>query len=598
MSTDRRRPPAHDGDAGPVERRLLCALELDERLLVVEYRPQLRVLRRRQIALRLHDEEARRGPDLELGLLGFELLLGQLARRDRGLDPFLDAAQLQRRVRHFRSHLQLDLPQLGVGLLQLEASPGVGGLRGAPADRIVELQLDRPGRKVRVEKLIDGVRVAARNDGRHAAAQAGAVESGTALTLELIRADQVEAGERVVAERPHVDVVDVPLPPRPRDVRPLAQSDANRGLDVDRGVADRRLIDRVERGRPELVARAVHDQALEVDFRRLPVLLRLGERLAPRRRLRLGLDDVDRGERADLDARPVVADELLGELQRLPLDRHRLHGVDELPVGVADAGQRVGDRLAEVDVGDRAVDPRDRELLARLVDAEPAQQRLRVVGGDGAPIARVEAREEVGRLPPRVVPRDVEGPAAPRHRLRHGRVEQRRVGQDVPAAVELRCRRGGARRRAEVARQRGAVEGQLLGEVEIEHLRNEALDRDVEVAVEGRATASSTVRSKRLASGVACPRRSDACSISSRTRSSAVCAWTRPDPPTPGHPNSNAPNRKPVTFSSLTDIILLAAAMTGCCAMPRPRSLPADEARGLAPGDRRRSAPLRSSGSD
>ena len=264
-----------------------------------------------------------------------------------------------------------------------------------------------------------------------------------------------------------------------------AQRVAHGALDVDRGVAERRWVDRVQRGAPELVARTVHDQSLEVDLRRLPVLLGLGQRLAPRRRLRLGLDDVDGGQGADLDPRAVVADELFRQLQRLTLDRHRLHGVDQLPVGVADARQRIGDGLAQVDVGDGPVDARDGELLPRRVDAEPPQQRLRVVRGHAAPVARIEAREEIRGLPPVVVPGDIELPAAPRHRLPQRRVEERRVGQDVAAAIELRGRRRGTRRRAEAARQRRAIERELLGQVQIQQLRDDALDRDIEVAIEG-----------------------------------------------------------------------------------------------------------------
>ena len=74
-----------------LQRRLLQALELDERLAVVQDRLQLVVLRGRQIALRLDDEVVGRHADLELALLGLELLLRQLARRLRRLHA-LDVA--------------------------------------------------------------------------------------------------------------------------------------------------------------------------------------------------------------------------------------------------------------------------------------------------------------------------------------------------------------------------------------------------------------------------------------------------------------------------------------------------------------------------
>src|SRR5438034_3882331 len=67
-------------DVQVLQRRLLQAFELDERFAIVQNLPQLRVARVGQIALRLHDEVVRRHADFELALLGFEFLLGKLAR--------------------------------------------------------------------------------------------------------------------------------------------------------------------------------------------------------------------------------------------------------------------------------------------------------------------------------------------------------------------------------------------------------------------------------------------------------------------------------------------------------------------------------------
>src|SRR4051794_6985626 len=78
-------------DAQVGQRRLLCALELDQRLAVVQDRIELVALRRRQIALGENHVVVGRHADLELALFRFEGLLRQLARRLRRLDA-LDAA--------------------------------------------------------------------------------------------------------------------------------------------------------------------------------------------------------------------------------------------------------------------------------------------------------------------------------------------------------------------------------------------------------------------------------------------------------------------------------------------------------------------------
>ena len=70
--------------------------------------------------------------------------------------------------------------------------------------------------------------------------------------------------------------------------------------------------------------------------------------------------------------------ELIGQIDRLLRHVHRLHGEHVIPVRVADVRQRVRYRRAQLHVGDVAVDLGDGELLARRVDPEAAQQRLRV----------------------------------------------------------------------------------------------------------------------------------------------------------------------------------------------------------------------------
>ena len=118
-----------------------------------------------------------------------------------------------------------------------------------------------------------------------------------------------------------------------------------------------RAIHRIEPGVPVRILRAVHDQSLERQFGRAPRRLRLTSALPPRRLFGLRLHDVDRRHGADFDARLVVLHELAGEIERLLGDFDRLRGEHVIPVGVSDIRQRVGDRRAQLDVRDVAIDP-------------------------------------------------------------------------------------------------------------------------------------------------------------------------------------------------------------------------------------------------
>src|SRR5207253_8256788 len=77
-----------------IDRRLLQALVLDQRMAVIEQRAQFRVLRGREVALGLDDEEVRREAHVEPALLGVEPLLRESARDGRGLIPRQSALHL------------------------------------------------------------------------------------------------------------------------------------------------------------------------------------------------------------------------------------------------------------------------------------------------------------------------------------------------------------------------------------------------------------------------------------------------------------------------------------------------------------------------
>src|SRR3989442_1268234 len=75
-----------DRDPQASERRLLQALELDERSAVAEDVAELGVLGVREVSLRQDDLKVRRDADVELALFGFELLRRELARGLRRLN--------------------------------------------------------------------------------------------------------------------------------------------------------------------------------------------------------------------------------------------------------------------------------------------------------------------------------------------------------------------------------------------------------------------------------------------------------------------------------------------------------------------------------
>src|SRR6185295_1826802 len=88
----------------------------------------------------------------------------------------------------------------------------------------------------------------------------------------------------------------------------LAERAAYRRLEVNRFGAEVGAIGGIDLGRPVRVLGARDDQPLERQLGVALGRLRGDERLAPRRLLRLRLDDVDRRHGPDLDARLVVLD--------------------------------------------------------------------------------------------------------------------------------------------------------------------------------------------------------------------------------------------------------------------------------------------------
>ena len=136
-------PPVPAGidrrDSGSAAASLLHAFVVDERLAVVEQGPQFGVLRVREIALRLDDEEVRGHAHFELALLGLESPLGQAARRmRRRLTALKIALDLQCGVGDLGGDLQLERAELRrptcYSWTRARRMAGIGGA-GARSDR-------------------------------------------------------------------------------------------------------------------------------------------------------------------------------------------------------------------------------------------------------------------------------------------------------------------------------------------------------------------------------------------------------------------------------------------------------------------------------
>src|SRR5256885_4159990 len=99
-------------------------------------------------SLRLDDEEARRHADLVALPLRVEPLLGELARRARGLDPLRVHLDLRRRVAHLLNRARLGALQPLVRLRSFELRAREVRLLAALANRIRHADPHRPRREI------------------------------------------------------------------------------------------------------------------------------------------------------------------------------------------------------------------------------------------------------------------------------------------------------------------------------------------------------------------------------------------------------------------------------------------------------------------
>ena len=105
------------------DRHFLHGLEIDDRLVVVENRPEFVVACLREIALRLKDQEARGRAGLDHPLLRLELAFRELPRCAGALHALLVGLYVARLLADLRRHLQLLVLETRLRLAVLETRP-------------------------------------------------------------------------------------------------------------------------------------------------------------------------------------------------------------------------------------------------------------------------------------------------------------------------------------------------------------------------------------------------------------------------------------------------------------------------------------------
>jgi hypothetical protein len=295
---------------------------------------------------------------------------------------------------------------------------------------------------------------------------------------------RVHVGQDLIPQIADVEVAAIEAVLRRPQIRSLVERVAHRPIHVDRLFLERQRVARLEHRGPEIGGRGVENQRPEVVLRPLDQRLSDNDPLFVTRDLRLRLDDVDRRQRPDLDALPVVLQRLLRQRQRFLLGLQVVDRGREIPVRVLDVARGLDDHRLELDIGEIANLPAAGHPLPNLVDRSIAEQRLREIQREVRLEPRVEGVAGIVAREPRVVPgRGVVG--APRQRLgeRHageelaGRGARLRAGEDVDDRLfvgDPRDRRGELR----------GPERSRLRDGGVLNLRIVALDLDAEVLLE------------------------------------------------------------------------------------------------------------------
>ena len=318
------------------------------RLLVVEPRRAARCSRRRPrsrcawTTKKLVDR-----PTSNLLCLGLEPPLRQLAGGAGGVDALLVALDVQRGVGDLGGDLQLEGADLRLRLPHRDLRARVVGVGRAGADRVGHVQRQVPLREVAVAQQAQRVGVAAGNRVDDLAAQVAVADQLRAAdALQAVAGRESTAGSALVAQQ--------------RSDRSLAASclrDCARSSARVERAAQRRL-----RGRSASARSAGRSVGAQLGARQRgssvpPTISRFsassrgaGLRLALRHRpaaasaASASACTTSIGASVPTSTRMRLSStSLRRELERAPRHLQLVDGVDVVPVGVADVGQRVGD---------------------------------------------------------------------------------------------------------------------------------------------------------------------------------------------------------------------------------------------------------------
>ncbi len=227
-----------------------------------------------------------------------------------------------------------------------------------------------------LEQLAEGVAEArAQSSGDLTGERPRPQQLGAAKSAAAIRRFEAHVRQLLVGEELDVGLRVREVSTRPREIVALVERRCEGALDVGRGAAAR-LIDRIDARAPERRVAGIHDETPETILGVLRDGLGANQVLATLRHLRLGLHEIQRRHLPDGHARTILADEILGQLERPLLHADIGDRGLERPVRELDRRDRLHDRFAESQLGALLATPGDDVLMPRHVDRAVLEERL------------------------------------------------------------------------------------------------------------------------------------------------------------------------------------------------------------------------------
>ena len=216
---------------------------------------------------------------------------------------------------------------------------------------------------------------------------------GPADSGELDEPHQVHLGECLVAEEPDLVLVGVELDALGAHFGAALQRHPDGVVDVHLVVLDGGCVQRPDFVIPEPGSIRVADQRLQGVFGLADLLFGDDQRLLAGRHLGLRLQDVDGRHGPDFHLHLVVAQQIAREIERLHFHLVVPDREDEVPIGVLDVPEHVEHTALELMTGLALPVLADQDLPPLRVGAEVLEQRLRHLGVQRAPVARIEGGE-------------------------------------------------------------------------------------------------------------------------------------------------------------------------------------------------------------